>query len=263
MPNLNTAILESVPIQLPPLPIQQRIASILGALDDKIEVNRRINRTLEAMAQTLFKHWFVDFGPFQDGAFVESELGPIPEGWRVGVVENLMELAYGKGLPATKRVSGPYPVFGSSGKVGIHTEFLVKAPGIIVGRKGTIGHLSWAKEDFWPIDTTYYVLPKATSYSFEYLYYVLRSLKLETRNNDSAVPGLNRNNTNRLPIVIPSNEALDQFNKVVKLWFRMIEHCDRETLGLNSTRDYLLPKLLSGEVSVEAAEDVVEAGVSI
>ena len=83
MPNLNSSILESVPISLPPLPIQRRIAEILGRLDDKIEVNRRINATLEAMAQKLYRHWFVEFGPFRDGEFVESELGAIPKGWEV------------------------------------------------------------------------------------------------------------------------------------------------------------------------------------
>ena len=75
--------LRSLPIPLPSLPIQRRIAEILGRLDDKIEVNRRINRTLEAMAQALYRHWFVDFGPFQDGEFVESEVGVVPKGWEV------------------------------------------------------------------------------------------------------------------------------------------------------------------------------------
>jgi type I restriction enzyme, S subunit len=100
MPNLNTSILESVPITLPPLPIQQRIAEILGRLDDKMEVNRRTNRTLEAMAQALYQHWFVDFGPFQEGEFVESELGPIPVGWEVKPLSSQIELLSG-GTPRT------------------------------------------------------------------------------------------------------------------------------------------------------------------
>ena len=71
------------PVKIPPLPTQRRIAQILGRLDDKIELNRRLNRTLEAMAQALYKHWFIDFGPFQHGHFVASDLGPIPKGWEV------------------------------------------------------------------------------------------------------------------------------------------------------------------------------------
>jgi type I restriction enzyme S subunit len=155
----------SLAIPLSPLPTQRRIAEILGRLDDKIEVNRRINRILEVMAQALFKYWFVDFGPFQEGEFVESELGLIPKGWRVGTVENIIDLAYGKGLPEKQRNPGKYPVFGSSGQVGIHDQYLIESPGIIVGRKGTIGSLSWARQNFWPIDTTFYVIPKRQTFS--------------------------------------------------------------------------------------------------
>jgi type I restriction enzyme S subunit len=170
VPHTNLTILRNTPVTLPPLPTQRRIAQILGRLDDKIEVNRRINRTLEAMAQALYKHWFVDFGPFQDGPFVKSELGLIPEGWRVGTVEQMVELAYGKGLTQKKRIPGPYLVFGSSGEVGTHNDYLIEGPGLIVGRKGTIGRLSWAQENFWPIDTTYYVVPKRDIFSLEYIY---------------------------------------------------------------------------------------------
>lgn len=81
--------IEDFCLALPPLPIQRRIAEILGRLDDKIEVNRRINRTLEAMAQALWKHWFVDFGPFQDGEFVESEAGLVPKEWEVKALDEI------------------------------------------------------------------------------------------------------------------------------------------------------------------------------
>ena len=91
MPSINTSILSEVPISLPPLDIQHHIASILSSLDDKIEVNRRINDNLEQQAQALFKHWFVDFAPFKDGKFVESELGLIPEGWRVGTYQEIIQ----------------------------------------------------------------------------------------------------------------------------------------------------------------------------
>jgi type I restriction enzyme S subunit len=254
---LTKGILEDFKIEIPPLSIQCRIADILGALDDKIDVNRRINRTLEAMAGALYKHWFVDFGPFQDGEFVESELGLIPEGWTIGAVEDLMELAYGKGLPAKKRIPGRYPVFGSSGQVGTHNEYLVKGPGIIVGRKGTIGRLSWARENFWPIDTTYYVVPRREAHSLEYLYHVLGSLELEKRNSDSAVPGLNRNDTYTLPLVLPPDEVLGRFNGIVRPWFRQVEVNKREIEMLVQTRDYLLPRLLSGEIPVEVGEEAI------
>ncbi len=209
------------------------------------------------MAQALFKHWFVDFGPFRDGEFVESEMGLIPEGWRPGVVEDLMELAYGKGLPEKSRVPGQYSVFGSSGRVGTHNSFLVEGPGVIVGRKGTIGSLSWSLDNFWPIDTTYYVVPKHAGCSLEYLYYVLKDLDLDHRNNDSAVPGLNRSSTYKLPVVVPPGQVLNAFSRIVKPWFRMVANVSRVIESTAATRDYLLPRLLSGEVSVTATEETV------
>lgn len=89
VPSLTVPVIENVDIILPPLPTQRRIASILSSLDDKIELNRRINENLEAQAQALFKSWFVDFEPFRDGEFVESELGMIPKGWRVAKIKDI------------------------------------------------------------------------------------------------------------------------------------------------------------------------------
>jgi len=210
------------------------------------------------MAQALYKHWFVDFRPFQAGEFVETELGAVPAGWRIATVEDLMELAYGKGLPKRKRTPGPYPVFGSSGQIDTHEDYLVEGPGIIVGRKGTIGKLSRAQDNFWPIDTTYYVVPRREAYSLEFLYHVLAGLDLEKRNSDSAVPGLNRNDTYRLPVIFPPDDVLARFDEIVKPWFRQIEVNNREIQVLAGTRDYLLPKLLSGEIEVPAADGMVE-----
>ena len=250
VPGVNRNDLHRLKVLLPPLPIQQRIAEILGRLDDKIEANRRINLTLEQMAQALYKHWFVDFGPFQDGEFVESELGLIPKGWGVTRVEEIAELAYGKGLTQRNRIPGPFPVYGSSGVIDSHTDFLVKGPGIVVGRKGTIGSLSWTQDNFWPIDTTYYVVPQREIYSFEYLYFALSSLNLQDRNNDSAVPGLNRNETYNLQLTVPPDSVLEIFNRIVGVWFEKKWVCEQESLRLVAIRDYLLPRLLSGGLAV-------------
>ena len=235
-------------ITLPPLPVQRRIAQILGRLDDKIEVNRRIDRTLEAMARALYRHWFVDFGPFQDGAFVESDLGPIPKGWEVKRLDGLLELAYGKGLPKKVREPGPFPVVGSSGIIDFHSTALFSGPGLVVGRKGTIGKLSWVQQDFWPIDTTYCVIPKRKIYSLEYLYHVLAELNLENRNTDSAVPGLNRKETYRLLVIVPPDSVLREFNQTAKPWFAQMQMNRRESDKLSIIRDYLLQKLLRGSI---------------
>lgn len=103
-----------------------------------------------------------------------------------------IELAYGKGLPQRDRVSGKYPVYGSNGQVDTHNKSLVNGPGIIVGRKGSVGEVIWSEKDFWPIDTTYYVKLKNTDDDLRYWYYQLKTLGLNKLNTHSAIPGLNR-----------------------------------------------------------------------
>ena len=94
------------PVTLPPLEEQRRIAGILGSLDDKIELNRRINANLEAQAQALFRSWFVDFEPFRDGPFVDSELGKIPQGWKVGTINEIIQILSGYAFKSDKKRTG-------------------------------------------------------------------------------------------------------------------------------------------------------------
>ncbi|TXH06866.1 MAG: restriction endonuclease subunit S [Candidatus Moraniibacteriota bacterium] len=123
-------------------------------------------------------------------------------GWQSGRFDSRIQLQYGASLPESKRVSGHVPVFGSNGRVGLHTESLVKGPGIIVGRKGTIGAITWSDEDFWPIDTTYYV-ESDPSLDLRWLFYKLQTLALDKMNTASGTPGLNREEVYRLQIEIP------------------------------------------------------------
>ena len=109
--NLKTDIVKDFVIKLPTLDDQRRIASILSSLDRKIELNNKINADLEEMAQAIFKNWFVDFEPFKDGKFVDSELGMIPEGWKVGCLGDLITIKYGK--DHKKLEDGTFPVYGS------------------------------------------------------------------------------------------------------------------------------------------------------
>ena len=117
---------------------------------------------------------------------------------------DIIELKYGKGLPERKRVPGNVPVYGSGGIVGMHKEALVAGPGIILGRKGSVGSVYYEKNDFFPIDTVYYVLNDSENSDFRFLYYLLLYLPLETLNSDAAVPGLNRETALRQKISIPS-----------------------------------------------------------
>ncbi|MCB2258058.1 restriction endonuclease subunit S [Escherichia albertii] len=289
--------LREIILRLPPVSLQKSISHQLKCLDKKIDLNNKINKTLEQMSQTLFKSWFVDFDPVIDNAldagnpipealqsraelrqkvrnstdfkplpaeirslfpseFEETELGWVPEGWETNRLENILELAYGKALKKTERIEGDYPVYGSGGVDGSHNEFLVKGPGIIVGRKGTVGSLYWENKDFYPIDTVFYVKPKKY-FSLVYCYQLLKTLGLENMNTDAAVPGLNRNNAYRLDVITPTQPIIAQYTNIVQAFRYKMDSNHNEIDNLTNLRNTLLPKLISGELSLEDLPDLI------
>lgn len=276
-PVFNFTSLKRFEILLPTLNEQKHISDVLRSLDDRIALLRETNATLEAIAQALFKSWFVDFDPVRakaegrqpDGmdaataalfpdSFEESELGLVPKGWRVFRVEDLMELAYGKALKATDRVDGQVPVYGSGGITGYHDQSLLEGPGIIVGRKGTVGSLYWEDCPFFPIDTVFYVKAKKP---LTYCYYLLRTLGLEGMNTDGAVPGLNRGNAYRLRAVVPPEAVLEGFDGVASRLRGRIFANAQQAQTLTQLRDILLPRLISGQLRLPEAEALIEEAV--
>lgn len=295
--NINLQTLERIIFPVPEIRIQKNISNFLKKLDDKIILNKETNQTLEQMSQTLFKSWFVDFDPVIDNAldagnpipealqsrsevrqkvrnsadfkplstdiralfpaeFEETELGYVPKSWVTNRLENILELAYGKALKKTERTNGDYPVYGSGGVDGTHNEYLIKGPGIIVGRKGTVGSLHWENKDFYPIDTVFFVKPKEY-YSLVYCYQLLKTLGLENMNTDAAVPGLNRNNAYRLEVVTPTQSIITKFTNIIQTIQHKMDSNHNETENLTALRDTLLPKLISGELSLEDLPDLV------
>lgn len=276
MPNLNTAILSAVPISLPPLSTQLEVTGILDALDDKIALLRETNATLEAIAQALFKSWFVDFDPVRakaegrepegvppeiadlfPGGFEDSELGEIPKGWKVARLGDVIELAYGKALKTTDRKPGHVPVYGSGGITGFHDNAYVDGPSIIVGRKGTVGSLYWEDRHFYPIDTVFFVKSRLAPLTF--CYYAMQRLGLEKMNTDAAVPGLNRNNAYRLPVVLPVSPVLAAFDSVANSLRSRIRCGIEQQDTLATLRDSLLPQLMSGKLRLAEVKSLIEA----
>ena len=270
--NLKTDILKRHRVKTPPLPEQRAIAHILGTLDDKIELNLRMNTTLEEMTQGLFKSWFVDFEPVRakmeglwrrgeslpglpaglydmfPNRLVPSEIGEVPEGWAVKALGEIIELAYGKSLRADKRLDGHIPVYGSNGQVGWHNEKLVDGPGVIVGRKGNPGIVAWSQVDFYPIDTTFYVKSKDAGTGFFFLHYALKGQNLPSVAADSAVPGLNRNLAYMNRQLVPRAEIVSVFDLQVETLFSQIHCLEEENRTLADLRDALLPRLMSGNM---------------
>ena len=230
-----------------------------------------MNETLEAMARALFKSWFVDFDPVRAKAegrdpglsthladlfparLVDSELGEMPEGWAVKKLGGLLELAYGRALKAEDRCDGNVPVYGSNGQVGWHDERLVSGPGIVVGRKGNPGIATWVPTDFFPIDTTFYVVPKAKCRSLEFLFHALRTHDLASLGADSAVPGLNRNLAYMSSQVLPTAPLLVEFERIASALSRRLSLANDQSRSVAALRDALLPRLISGEVRAPSA----------
>ena len=268
--NLSGVLIKNLRLPFPPIEEQRAIAHILGTLDDKIELNRRRNQTLEAMARALFKDWFVDFGPVRAKLenrepYLPADLWQLfpdrlddegkPEGWGTERVSKYLSLAYGKSLPAAKRLPGNTPVYGSGGITGFHNEALVNEQTVIVGRKGTVGSLYWEDRPCFPIDTVFFVRPAAP---LPFCYYLLEDLPLRNMNTDAAVPGLNRDNVYRLEVAAPPPELVSDFAKTASCYRESIAAISKESETLAQVRDTLLPKLISGELRIADAEQFLK-----
>lgn len=280
MPKLTQGNLNRIEVLCPPREIQAQIVGVLGALDDRITLLRETNATLEAIAQALFKSWFVDFDPvrakqegrapegmdeataalFPDG-FEESELGAVPRGWQVGKLEDLLVLQRGFDLPAADRMAGNYPIIAASGPSGTHTTAMAKAPGVVTGRSGVLGRVFLELEDYWPLNTTLWV-KKFRAASPCYAYEVLKLLDFASFNAGSAVPTLNRNHVHSLPYLIPERSCIDAYESIAMAIHTKVRANQHQAQTLASLRDTLLPRLISGQLRLPEAEAQLEGALA-
>lgn len=236
--SLSGKIMKDLSIKLPPLPTQQKIAAILSSLDDKIELNNKINTNLEQQAGALFKNWFVDFAPFG---------GKMPEGWKVGKLSNLITVKYGK--DHKKLDDGKYSVYGSGGIMRYVDKFLYDKESVLIPRKGTLNNVFYINEPFWSVDTMFYTEMKKENIA-KYVYFFVKGKDLNAMNAGSAVPSMTTEILNAIEVVIPSDEYLEKFENIVSPMFKQIKQYIIENKKLVSLRDILLPKLMNGEIEV-------------
>lgn len=239
---IKSSILKKIPIFLPPYNEQVTISSILHCIDEKIDLLHRQNKTLESMAETLFRQW------------LDNEQ---QDNLKEGKLSDIISLKYGKALKQENRSGEGFPVVASGGIVGFHNEYLVNAPGIVIGRKGTLGKVYYMYENFYPIDTSYYIESKIKNSKLFYEYFLLKSLGFENMNSDSAVPGLNRDSAMSSSITLPSFEMIINFNSFCEGFFNKIKINSTQVNTLENLRDTLLPKLMSGELRVQYAEEAI------
>ena len=174
----------------------------------------------------------------------------IPKGWRECKLGDELVLQYGRGLREIDREQGNIPVYGSNGPIGYHNEHLVKGPGIIIGRKGSVGEVKYSALDFYPIDTTYYVETNDNN-DIKFLYYFLLTLQLNKMNSHSAVPGLNRNDVYSLDVSFPPLPEQKAIASVLSSLDDKIDLLHRE----NKTLEAMAGTLFRQWFVEEASED--------
>lgn len=243
VPGVDRNVLHELKVRVPDFPTQEAIASILSTYDNLIENNRRRIALLEEAARQLYREWFVRlrFPGHEHTRIIDG----VPEGWERKTLGEHLALNYGKALKADRRVDGPYPVYGSSGIVGTHEKPLAKGPGIIVGRKGTVGSVYWSSCDFYPIDTVYFIDAETSNL---YLYYALKQMHFIS--TDVAVPGLNRGVAYSRKLVVPSRNLHREFLDAVSSFHEQMEKLDEMNTRLRTARNLLLPRLMNGEIAV-------------
>ena len=261
VPGVNRNHLHRLPVLVPSVDTQRRIAAVLSAIDELIEINVHRIDLLEGLAASLYHEWFVRFRfPGHEAMeFVDSVLGRIPAGWAPTRLCDLAALRYGKPLPAATRRPGPYPVVSSAGVVGEHDEAIVPAPGIVIGRKGNIGSVWWIDQPFFPIDTTYYV---ETSIPLGLMYWQLRDLAFI--DSHAAVPGLSREQAYGLFVLAVDDSLATRFDAIHRVCFDSVEALRGQNRRLAVTRDLLLPRLVTGRLDLSEVDlgDLLTAELS-
>ena len=251
---------------------QRRIASILSSLDRKIELNNKINADLEEMAQAIFKNWFVDFEPFKDGKFVNSELGMIPEGWKVGRLDEIADVVGGstpskakpeyytqKGIAwlTPKDLSNHPAVYSSRGEIDITEEGynststkLMPKGTVLFTSRAPIGYISIAQNDICTNQGFKSLVPKKAGTCFLYCFLKYVTPEIENKSTGSTFKEASGALMKSLQVIIPEQKVFEDFESIALPLFTRIESLEKESSHLSLLRDTLLPRLMSGEIEV-------------
>jgi type I restriction enzyme, S subunit len=246
--NLNQGILENLYVPLPPLPTQRKIAAILSAYDELIENNRRRIALLEKLAEEIYREWFVRLR-FPGHEKVKLVKGR-PETWSERKFGSFCVLQRGHDLPDADVVPGPYPIIASTSIKGFHSEFKALPPVVTTGRSGSLGVVLMTHTKAWPLNTALYVKDFCGNSAF-LVYYTLKNMGLEKFNAGAGVPSLNRNHLTGIKINVPDALLQKHFDDLVGPIHEQKEQLVKMNEALCKTRDLLLPRLISGKLSVE------------
>jgi restriction endonuclease S subunit len=284
--NLSTSAIKECEITIPNIKVQKAIASVLGALDDKIENNRRMNETLEEMARAIFKSWFVDFDPVHakaagnapahmdadTAALFPSSFGDdgLPVGWSVGTYGDAMSIYDSKRVPLSKpqraKKQGVFPYYGATSCMDHVDEYLFDGVYLLMGEDGSVVRengtpfLQYVWGKFW-VNNHAHVLQGANGFSTEHLFCGLSDANVTPYVTGAVQLKINQANMKRIPLVVPTQHILSAFSDSVLPFFDKRRLNFEENQTLSELRDTLLPKLMSGEIRVADAEREAEAAL--
>jgi len=228
---------------------QEAVVGVLGVVDSVIaktgEVIAKTERLKKGLMQTLLTRGI------GHKEYKQTPIGTTPKTWDVLKLGDIISLEYGKGLPQNSRFEGHYPVVGSNGIVGHHNEALVKGPGIVVGRKGTIGAVSWIDGDFWPIDTTYYVKSKRSDVYLRWLFFELSHLNLAKLHLADVVPGLKRDLAYSRMLPLPPLPEQQKIAEIIMTVDKKLSIEQTEKARLERIKRGLMDLLLAGKIRVK------------
>ena len=276
--------LENIEAAYPPLDEQRAIAGVLGALDDKIEQNRQTVQAVERLARAIFRVWFVDFEPVKAKAagadsfpsmpqhifdalpirFVDSEIGPVPEGWHSGLLGDAIDIHDSQRVPLSQQEReqrmGSFRYYGAAGIIDYVNDFLFDGVFVLVGEDGTVVNdqdspvvqYVWGK--FW-VNNHAHILTGSGGLSTEYLRVLLDHIIIRPFVTGAVQPKLNQRNLKSVPILVPPPEASAAFNDIIAPLFAWLREAHDQSHLLESIRDLLLPQLLSGQIRVEVDDD--------
>ena len=275
--------MKRVVVPRPPLDQQRAIASILGAIDDKIEQRLQTAQAVERLAQTMFRAWFVDFEPVRAKAvggtsfpsmpqpvfdtlptrFDDSDIGLVPEGWPSRSLGDVIDIHDARRIPLSRRErqrrKGPFRYYGATGIVDYIDDFLFDGRFVLVGEDGTVvsDHdspvVQYVWGQFW-VNNHAHVLTGTSGISTEYLRLLLDAINIRPFVTGAVQPKLNQRNLRSVPVLTPPLRIVTAFEEIIAPHFALLRQAHDESRLLESIRDLLLPVLLNGKIRVEAVD---------
>lgn len=264
---ISAKVFRDLEFEIPSIDNQRKISNILFSLDSKIELNNQIISNLEELASTLFKRWFVDFefldkngNPYKSsgGKMVDSELGEIPEGWKVTTINNVYDIKYGKQMPISELHDTGYPVHGANGSIIGYTDSYMynKEVALVTCRGNGSGDVFRSLRNSFVTNNLLIFEPLDGIYNVDYTRFLLINNNTYNYQTGSAQPQITIKNISKMKIIVPNIDTLKLFNnKIESIMNQQILMSENNSV-LTSIRDSLLPKLLSGEIELPEDEEV-------